>query len=85
MIPGVAAESFAPGGMEQVAKERAAIARSRLGWPQVLHLHRQGEACDERCETIDDPALPTVAQIVGSDPGFTGGLSAEAYVREGRE
>jgi hypothetical protein len=41
---------------EAEAEMRAGIARSRLGWPQVLHRHAAGEPCSERCETIDDPA-----------------------------
>jgi hypothetical protein len=33
----------------------------------------------------EDRDLPTVAELVGSDPGFTGGLTAAEWVRKVRE
>jgi hypothetical protein len=33
----------------------------------------------------EDGDLPTVAELVGSDPGFTGGLTAAEWVRKVRE
>ena len=33
----------------------------------------------------DDATLPTVAQLVGSDPDFTGGLPSDEWVRKTRE
>ena len=37
--------------------------------------------CDECGEVWTDADFPTVAELAGSDPDFTGGLEASEYVR----
>lgn len=37
---------------EQAATMRAAIHRSRMGYPQTLHRHPYDQECNEQCELI---------------------------------
>ena len=73
--------SYHQGGLDCLYSERKRDYPAEVG----EHLHRRCQRCgyDWRDATVE--ALPTIEELAGSDPNFTGGgLSSEEYVRRMR-